>query len=88
MLRSRWPVIHLPQVLLLQLFQSDQVVLAFLMCELREAHRTKQGVFFAGGTQADDFYLLLFMLFVHAGNLGLKVELGLHAFRFHAILKI
>jgi hypothetical protein len=63
---SSWPVVHLPQVLLLKFFYGDQVILAFLMREFGEAVGAKKGTLFTSGAQADYFHFLVFVLFAHA----------------------
>ena len=75
-LRTGGPVLHLPQVPLFELLESDEVELAFLVGELSEAHRTQQRTLLALGTETDDLDLLVFVLGVHAVELRFDVELG------------
>lgn len=60
------PIFHFPQIFLLELFDRDQVELAFLMGKLCEAYGTQEWALLALGVETDYFYLLVFMLFIHA----------------------
>lgn len=63
------PVVHLPQISFLQLFQCYQVEFAFLVTELSQAHRAQQRALLALGVQAHYLYFFLFVLLVHAVQL-------------------
>lgn len=66
MFRSGWPIIHFPEVLLLEFFYCDQVVLALFVGELSEADGAEEGTFLACGAEADYLDLLVLVLAVLA----------------------
>ena len=74
MLGSCGPVLHFPQVLLLELFEGDEVELTFLMGKLSQTYRAEQWTLFAVRVEANNFDLLVFVLFVHAVELGLDAK--------------
>ena len=70
-----WPVLHLPKFFFLEFLDGDEIELALLMGEFSQADRAEDGGLLAVRVEADDLYLFVFVLLVHAEQLRFQVQL-------------